>query len=245
MEWAATRADVINMSLGGSDPDDGNDPLSLAVDALSKQTGALFVIAAGNSGGAISSPGSAASALTVGAVDRNDKLADFSSRGPLVTSNVAKPELVAPGVDIVAARAAGTNLQDPIDRHYEAISGTSMASPHVAGAAALLVQRHPDWTGAQTQGRARRRRRPAHRHRPVRRRRRPAQRGPGPRRPDQRPAGGQPRHLRVPAVRNQRGEAELDRRPPVDGCSRPRRVGRQPRRPSRCRAARRRCRRAG
>ncbi|MEU8333753.1 S8 family serine peptidase [Micromonospora sp. NPDC048839] len=149
MEWAAARADVINMSLGGSDPDDGNDPLSLAVDGLSKQTGALFVIAAGNSGGAISSPGSAASALTVGAVDRNDELADFSSRGPLVTSNVAKPELVAPGVDIVAARAAGTNLQDPIDKHYEAISGTSMASPHVAGAAALLAQRHPDWTGAQ------------------------------------------------------------------------------------------------
>ncbi|MEU1644049.1 S8 family peptidase [Micromonospora zamorensis] len=149
MEWAATRADVINMSLGGSDPDDGNDPLSLAVDGLSRSTGALFVIAAGNSGGAISSPGSAASALTVGAVDRNDKLADFSSRGPLVTSNVAKPELVAPGVDIVAARAAGTNLQDPIDRYYEAISGTSMASPHVAGAAALLAQRHPDWTGAQ------------------------------------------------------------------------------------------------
>ncbi|WP_433261031.1 S8 family peptidase [Micromonospora vinacea] len=147
MEWAATRADVINMSLGGSDPDDGNDPLSLAVDGLSRSTGALFVIAAGNSGGAISSPGSAASALTVGAVDRNDKLADFSSRGPLVTSNVAKPELVAPGVDIVAARAAGTNLQDPIDRYYEAISGTSMASPHVAGAAALLAQRHPDWTG--------------------------------------------------------------------------------------------------
>ncbi|MBM0275668.1 S8 family serine peptidase [Micromonospora tarensis] len=149
MEWAATRADVINMSLGGSDPDDGNDPLSLAVDGLSRSTGALFVIAAGNSGGAISSPGSAASALTVGAVDRDDKLAEFSSRGPLVTSNVAKPELVAPGVDIVAARAAGTNLQDPIDEHYEAISGTSMASPHVAGAAALLAQRHPDWTGAQ------------------------------------------------------------------------------------------------
>ncbi|MEU8082383.1 S8 family peptidase [Micromonospora sp. NPDC049101] len=149
MEWAAARADVINMSLGGSEPDDGNDPLSLAVDGLSKQTGALFVIAAGNSGGAISSPGSAASALTVGAVDRDDKLADFSSRGPLVTSHVAKPELVAPGVDIVAARAAGTNLQDPIDRYYEGLSGTSMATPHVAGAAALLAQRHPDWTGTQ------------------------------------------------------------------------------------------------
>ncbi|MGW2626955.1 S8 family peptidase [Micromonospora taraxaci] len=149
MEWAAPRADVINMSLGGSDADDGNDPLSLAVDGLSKSTGTLFVIAAGNNGAQISSPGSAATALTVGAVDRDDNLADFSSRGPLVNNHAAKPELVAPGVDIVAARAAGTNLQDPIDKHYEAISGTSMASPHAAGAAALLAQRHPDWTGQQ------------------------------------------------------------------------------------------------
>ncbi|MGC4768927.1 S8 family peptidase [Micromonospora sp. DT44] len=149
MEWAATRADVINMSLGGSQADDGSDPLSLAVDALSEQTGTLFVIAAGNNGAQISSPGSAATALTVGAVDRDDKLADFSSRGPLINNNAAKPELVAPGVDIVAARAAGTNLQDPIDRYYESLSGTSMATPHVAGAAALLAQRHPDWTGAK------------------------------------------------------------------------------------------------
>ncbi|MGV9213945.1 S8 family peptidase [Micromonospora sp. RB23] len=147
MEWASTRADVINMSLGGSQADDGSDPLSLAVDALSRQTGTLFVIAAGNSGAQISSPGSAATALTVGAVDRDDKLADFSSRGPLINNHVAKPELVAPGVDIVAARAAGTNLQDPIDEYYESLSGTSMATPHVAGAAALLAQRHPDWTG--------------------------------------------------------------------------------------------------
>ncbi|MEU8166972.1 S8 family peptidase [Micromonospora sp. NPDC049004] len=149
MEWASTRADVINMSLGGSEADDGSDPLSLAVDRLSTSTGVLFVIAAGNSGAQISSPGSATSALTVGAVDRDDKLADFSSRGPLVNSHAAKPELVAPGVDIVAARAAGTNLQDPIDRYYEGLSGTSMATPHVAGAAALLAQRHPDWTGAK------------------------------------------------------------------------------------------------
>ncbi|MFG3557090.1 S8 family peptidase [Micromonospora sp. NPDC047557] len=149
MEWASTRADVINMSLGGSEADDGSDPLSLAVDRLSTSTGVLFVIAAGNNGAQISSPGSAASALTVGAVDRDDKLADFSSRGPLVNNHAAKPELVAPGVDIVAARAAGTNLQDPIDRYYEGLSGTSMATPHVAGAAALLAQRHPDWTGAK------------------------------------------------------------------------------------------------
>ncbi|TDC40093.1 hypothetical protein E1211_02345 [Micromonospora sp. 15K316] len=145
VEWAAERADVVNMSLGGEAPDDGNDPLALAVDAASRKSGALFVISSGNNGGAISAPGSAATALTVGAVDRDGKLAGFSSRGPLVDTSVAKPELVAPGVDIVAARAAGTNLQDPIDQYYEGLTGTSMAAPHVAGAAALLAQRHPDW----------------------------------------------------------------------------------------------------
>ncbi|TYB95838.1 S8 family serine peptidase [Micromonospora sp. WP24] len=145
VEWAAERADVINMSLGGESADDGSDPLALAVDAASRKTGALFVISSGNNGGAISAPGSAATALTVGAVDRDGELADFSSRGPLVDTSVAKPEVVAPGVDIVAARAAGTNLQDPIDQYYEGLTGTSMAAPHTAGAAALLVQRHPDW----------------------------------------------------------------------------------------------------
>ncbi|PZG17354.1 S8 family serine peptidase, partial [Nonomuraea aridisoli] len=146
MEWAASRADVVNMSLGGEEPSDGTDPLSLAVDALTEQTGALFVIAAGNTGGAIGSPAAATAALTVGAVDGADALADFSSRGPLVGTRAAKPELVAPGVGIVAARAAGTTLGDPVDARYTASSGTSMATPHVAGAAALLAQRHPGWT---------------------------------------------------------------------------------------------------
>ncbi|MEU8001666.1 S8 family serine peptidase [Catellatospora sp. NPDC049111] len=152
MEWAAPRADVINMSLGGWEPSDGTDPLSLAVDALTEQHGALFVVAAGNDGpadGTVSSPAAAASALTVGAVDAADVPADFSGRGPLVNTWAAKPELVAPGVDIVAARAAGTGIGEVIDARYTAVSGTSMAAPHVAGAAAILAQRHPDWKPAQ------------------------------------------------------------------------------------------------
>ncbi|WP_204034330.1 S8 family peptidase [Micromonospora qiuiae] len=150
MEWAASRADVVNMSLGGWESSDGSDPMSLALDALSTRTGALFVVSAGNSGplyGTVSAPGAAASALTVGAVDGNDVLADFSSRGPLVNTGAAKPELVAPGVDIVAARAAGTTLGRPLDARYVFASGTSMATPHVAGAAAVLAQRHPEWSG--------------------------------------------------------------------------------------------------
>jgi subtilisin family serine protease len=152
MEWAAARADVVNMSLGGFEPSDGTDPLSQAVDALTAKTGALFVVAAGNDGpydGTIAAPAAAASALTVGAVDRTDTVAAFSSRGPVLSTRAAKPEIAAPGVDIVAARAAGTTLGLPIDDRYATSSGTSMATPHVAGAAVLLAGRHPDWSPAQ------------------------------------------------------------------------------------------------
>ncbi|MFJ8859166.1 S8 family serine peptidase [Streptomyces sp. NPDC102451] len=147
MEWAkAEGADVVSMSLGSSIPDDGTDPMSQAVDALSADGGPLFVIAAGNSYGAgtIGSPGSAAKALTVAAVDKSDNRADFSSMGPLVRSYGLKPDLSAPGVDI---NAAASQSVPGIEGMYQSMSGTSMATPHVAGAAAILKQRHPDWSG--------------------------------------------------------------------------------------------------
>jgi subtilisin family serine protease len=153
MEWAAThQAKVVNMSLGSFDASDGSDPLSLAVDRLTARHGTLFVVAAGNAGPdatTIGSPGAASSALTVGAVDGRDNLAFFSSRGPRAGDYALKPDLTAPGVDIVAARAAGTSLGDPVDRWYTRLSGTSMATPHAAGSAALLAQVHPGWTPAQ------------------------------------------------------------------------------------------------
>ncbi|TDO54957.1 subtilase family protein [Kribbella sp. VKM Ac-2527] len=151
MEWAAAEgAKVVNMSLGGG-ATDGTDPLSQAVNDITAQTGTLFVVSAGNEGQdqSIGTPGAAASALTVGAVDRNDQLAEFSSRGPRLGDDGLKPEITAPGVDIVAARAAGTTMGEPIDNLYTAASGTSMAAPHVAGAAVLLAQAHPDWTADQ------------------------------------------------------------------------------------------------
>ncbi|GAA2665408.1 S8 family serine peptidase [Actinosynnema pretiosum subsp. pretiosum] len=149
MQWAVDQgADVVNLSLGGPDAP-GVDPLEGAVDALSAGDGPLFVVAAGNDwlDGSVNSPGSADAALTVGAVDREDALADFSSRGPRLDDGAVKPDLTAPGVDVVAAKAAAGVIGTPVDEDHVAMSGTSMATPHVAGAAALLKQQHPDWNG--------------------------------------------------------------------------------------------------
>ncbi|MFF4877938.1 S8 family serine peptidase [Micromonospora sp. NPDC000668] len=152
MQWAAVdqHADVINMSLGGPDTPDV-DPLESAVESLTAQTGALFVISAGNVGsdGSVGSPSTAEAALAVGAVDRDDALADFSSRGPRVGDGGLKPDLTAPGVEIVAARGDGTLLGDPVGEKYVSLSGTSMAAPHVTGAVALLAQQHTGWAAGQ------------------------------------------------------------------------------------------------
>ncbi|WP_447136246.1 S8 family peptidase [Micromonospora sp. LZ34] len=152
MEWAAhSGAKVVNMSIGGS-ATDGTDPMSQSLNELSRATGTLFVVAAGNSGpqsGTVGAPGAADEALTVAAVDKDDEMADFSSRGPRVGDGAAKPDIAAPGVDIVAARAAGTSMGTAVDEHYTSASGTSMATPHVAGAATIIAQQHPDLTGQE------------------------------------------------------------------------------------------------
>ncbi|MGC5019349.1 S8 family serine peptidase [Micromonospora sp. DT47] len=147
MEWAVSQgADVVNLSLGG-DAGSEDDPVVTALDSLTARTGTLFVVAAGNAGGAgpspftIGTPGTAASALTVGAVGPNDRWAHFSSKGPTLGSYRLKPDLVAPGVGLLGARA-GAREGDL----YVPMGGTSQATPLVAGAAALLMQQHPTWT---------------------------------------------------------------------------------------------------
>jgi subtilisin family serine protease len=148
MEWAAgSGARVINMSLGAP-ATDGTDLLSQLVNTLSASKNVLFVIAAGNSGpGAetVGTPGAADSALTVGAMTKSKTMAYFSSRGPRRGNAALKPDIIAPGVDITAPRAGGRSG----DAAYISHSGTSMASPMIAGAAALVLQLHPGWSAKQ------------------------------------------------------------------------------------------------
>ncbi|SFR83827.1 Serine protease, subtilisin family [Agromyces sp. CF514] len=148
MEWAAQRADIVSMSLGTQYGDDGTDLMSQALNEISAETDALFIVAAGNSSSpeTIGSPGSASSALTIGSVDDpTGALSWFSSQGPLVRSGALKPDLAGPGNDVTAARSADS----PGEGSYIGMSGTSMATPHVAGAAAIVKQQHPEYTGAQ------------------------------------------------------------------------------------------------
>ena len=135
---ARERADIVNMSLGRDAVAD--DPIVAAIETASA-AGVIFSVAAGNSGSFldIGSPGNAPSAITVGAIDRDGRLAYFSSKGPVVPTGAMKPEVVAPGVQIVSARnGGGTRIA----------SGTSMAAPHVAGVAALLRDAHPEWSAS-------------------------------------------------------------------------------------------------
>lgn len=126
------KAQVISISLGAAIPCTGLDAGSLMADAAVEQ-GVNVVVAAGNLGplpGTITSPGCAKNVITVGAVDKLDNLASFSSRGPTLDGRT-KPEIVAPGVLIIAAEAGSS---------YAIKSGTSMAAPHISGVIALLLE---------------------------------------------------------------------------------------------------------
>ena len=147
-------AKVVNMSLGSEVCQGGCEecPECRAVRRLT-QSGVLVAVAAGNSGpepNTIGCPGCSADAITVAAVDRQGNVADFSSRGG--DQFPGKPDVAAPGVDIYSGTARAS-LLDAGDAQagfgWAAISGTSMATPHVAGLLAMLKHRSPGLTTAQ------------------------------------------------------------------------------------------------
>jgi subtilisin family serine protease len=152
MQWVTQQGvKVVNMSLGEPTASGPTDPLDQAVDSLTASTGTLFVIAAGNAGPGyttVQSPGNADSALTVGAVDKSDANAFFSSRGPRPGDFALKPDITAPGVDITGACSSTGTFCSP-GQIYVQLSGTSMATPHVAAGAAIEAEAHPAWTPAQ------------------------------------------------------------------------------------------------
>jgi subtilisin len=123
--WATKAGvDVINMSLGGPT---GSTALQRAV-AKALSSGVVVVCAAGNSGpnpNTVGFPGGYPGVIAVAASDQNDAVASFSSRGDAVA-------FIAPGVNITSTVPGGG---------YKQLSGTSMASPHVAGLAALAIER--------------------------------------------------------------------------------------------------------
>ncbi len=152
IEWAMEHgADVISMSLGGwpiVPPEE--DPLVLALNTAIEH-GVVCAVAAGNSGWgyfSLDSPGFSPAVITVGATTETDELATFSSRGPEQYELHAKPDIVAPGTCVVAAFAGFDMYEDWYEQQifYWENSGTSMATPHVAGAAALLLQAFPGAT---------------------------------------------------------------------------------------------------
>lgn len=153
---------VVNMSLG-VDPAGSyrDDPWAQAAEKV-VDAGIVTVVAAGNDYqyGTIDTPGYDPKVITIGAFDdrgtadrSDDRIADFSSRGPTPFDNLPKPDLVGPGVNVTSTLSPGS-LLDPLKEPWEkqkylSLSGTSMATPLVAGIIATILEANPDLTPLQ------------------------------------------------------------------------------------------------
>jgi len=142
----ADGMNVINLSLGEPEVEPSRDLVVRAIEGAAR-AGVVPAIAAGNDFtdfgyGSVSSPGSAPDAITAAAANSRDGIADFSSAGPTPVSLGMKPDVSAPGESVLSSLPPSQNT-------WGTLSGTSMATPHVAGGAALLRELHPDWTVAQ------------------------------------------------------------------------------------------------
>lgn len=144
LEWAAASgADVIDVNVAGA-ISSGKDPLTQALDTLSEESDALFVVPTGQNGheepgtSNVNAPGAAAAALTVGGIDASTgSWWDQSRHGVMAHRGAVKPELTAPAVGVIGAVPGGG---------YASAYSTIPAGAYAAGAAAVLHAAHPDWT---------------------------------------------------------------------------------------------------
>ncbi|MFX1241237.1 MAG: S8 family serine peptidase [Promethearchaeota archaeon] len=165
IEWSATPtslkgagADIISMSFGGGYPV-LSDLITQTITSARALYGVVFVSSAGNSGPEYltgSTPASSAESIAVGATNKNNELASFSSWGPTYRY-IGYPDVVAPGVDIISTEAPNSIISEekrligdffdfPGDGDYIPLSGTSMSCPVVAGALAILLEAYPNIT---------------------------------------------------------------------------------------------------
>lgn len=151
MGWAVqNKMDIVSMSLGSnvSTPDAA---CILAYQRAAQNlidNGCIVISSAGNNGDKsnpwVGQPARCPGFMAVAALDRNKSLASFSSRSPASLGALGGVEISAPGVSVNSTYRGGG---------YRSLSGTSMACPHVAGAAALLKEQHPTWSPAQIRDR--------------------------------------------------------------------------------------------
>jgi subtilisin family serine protease len=156
INWATeNHAQIISLSLGNKSH---NQSMDDAIDNAVSQ-GIVAVISAGNNGddyGTIKCPADDPNAITVGALDKNDVITSFSSRGPTWDGHL-KPDVTNIGMGVHAARAWYNSIPTypsgsyPIDDYYTTMSGTSMAAPMTSGVVALMWQKNPSLTPAQVQ----------------------------------------------------------------------------------------------